>query len=109
MWACVIGHEDHVAILLPVSDPLVKDNEGCSALMLAARNGHEECVRLLLPRSNPLDQDVYGFSASEIALEHGHVAVAEVIDAHVLALKEKELLSEHVLIAPTRGKTMQRI
>lgn len=59
---------DHPALLmtralLPQSDPLARDAQGRSALMIWAGASDREMVELLLPRSDPMAQDAGGLSA----------------------------------------------
>ena len=48
------GDVNEVVRLLPLSDPLMKDFQEQTALMLAANNGFLECLKTLLPSSDSL-------------------------------------------------------
>jgi hypothetical protein len=52
----------------PWCDPMLKDSQGCDALMWAARMGSAQIVRELLPMSDPLARDVDGTTALGWAL-----------------------------------------
>ena len=89
MWAATFGREACVRVLLPISDMLVKDKTGMTALMCAGFGGHEGCVGLLLPVSEVLATCNRGMTASDWARNRNNKSVGQFIDAYVLAHAEK--------------------
>jgi ankyrin repeat protein len=59
--------------LLPLSDPLARDNEGLTALAHAARHGNLDALQELLPCSDPKSQDKDGSSILLQAAIHDNV------------------------------------
>lgn len=107
MHAARNGHEDCVKLLLPRSDPLARDSDGCSALMWAARLGHRNCVSLLLPLSDPWAQTPQG-NARHLAAMGGYVVVTEMIDAHI-AQREAGIIYDHISPRPPTRIITQHI
>lgn len=89
MGAARFGSAPCIQLLLPFSDALAKDSLGGTALMHAAACGSAACVALLLPASSFLDRTVDGDTASDIARQMGNPTLADLIDAHALALRER--------------------
>ena len=59
------------------------DNDGNTALILAAMRGHSKIVVLLLQNgANPHWQNDYGFTALAWAEREGHTVVATVLQHH---------------------------
>ncbi|KAE8302556.1 Kinase, NEK [Giardia duodenalis] len=76
MYAACI--EDADAVRSSLQEAGVKDSDGCTALVWAARTGHTECVKLLLEKEGGM-QTSYGSTALMSAAEEGHAGAVEVL------------------------------
>lgn len=76
MQAASSGDEGRLNFLLNLSDcnPMFRDENGNTALMLAARRGHTACVEILMPVSDILAQDDSGWSALVHAINSGSLS-----------------------------------
>ena len=63
MCAAYSGHTSCLKRLLPVSNPLAKDDDGWTALMWATRNGKPSCVEMLLAVSEVSAVDRWNINA----------------------------------------------
>ena len=68
-----IKNNEIVKLLIPVSDPKVKDN---CALYTAARNGYIDIVKLLIPVSNPKIENNY---ALRYVAEKGYTEIVKLL------------------------------
>ena len=59
-----------------------QDNDGYTALMLAAEGGYVEMVRLLVEHGVDVNAQYYGYTALMLAAEGGHVEVARFLVEH---------------------------
>lgn len=87
---------DFAGLFLSFVDPLYQDNDGHSALMLAAAAGNLEALGLLLPVSDVHAIDSLGRSA----LDHASSPVSKNIIMFYLAFLEQCRLSESIAPAP---------
>jgi ankyrin repeat protein len=60
------------AAILAGADPLLKNEYGESAMMIAIQHGYKDCVRVLLPVSDAKDTDTDGWTPLMLAATHGH-------------------------------------
>lgn len=80
-----IENADHATVqLLVEADAKLEaaDEDGHTALMLAAREGHADMVRLFLDNGAKINEETYGEDAHNallIAVEQGHVDIVELL------------------------------
>jgi hypothetical protein len=78
MYAALHGFETTVKYLIPASDVNAANNDGLTALMIAAKAGHSECVERIMRRPSDGNlQDKKGRTALIHAAMQGH---AECVD-----------------------------
>ena len=89
--AAKVGFKVELRALLmaPGCDALVKDANGLSALMWAARHGHEACFGLLLPASDALAKNNNGLTASGWAASCGHESLVRFMDTYAWAQSQQ--------------------
>ena len=109
MWAARNGTTACVDILLPVSDPLARDNDGWTALMYAADGGYEACLQLLLPVSDISTKNNQENTASEVAPQNGHPSLVKTIEAYALAQSEKLALHSVIPTGVSQKRSLLRI
>ncbi|CAJ0956645.1 unnamed protein product, partial [Mesorhabditis belari] len=92
--------------VLPESDTDDTDNDGWSALLVAAWNGHAECVRLILEATCSVDQpDLMGWTALMWAVYKNQPVAVELLlahRAHVNLIDEEDGLTP-LIVASGRG------
>lgn len=67
MVAAMSGHSVCIQVLLPFSDPLVVDEEGCTALIYACQHRRLDCAMALIGVSDVDRKDYEGLSALDHA------------------------------------------
>ena len=79
--AAEMGDEAGLEALLlrPKCDPMSKNEDGRTALMLAALKEHSDCVHLLLPASDALAKDERGITALMWAASFGRAACVQLL------------------------------
>ena len=84
VWdAARAGNPQQIESLVRQGTPVdARDNEGRTALMLAAMNGHTATAQKLLALgANPRLVDRDGLNAAQWAAQRGHVRLAELLEA----------------------------
>jgi len=61
-------------------DVNAKNNDGLTALMVAAENGHAKCVELLIDKSDVNAKNNYGETALIFANEHKHAECVKLLN-----------------------------
>lgn len=92
-------------LLLPVSDAMTCDDDGQTALMLAARNCDETAVELLLPVSDATARDNAGMTALDIAIYEGNDGCTNSLRRHLAKAEAFEIAS---VVDRAKHRSLQR-
>ena len=97
MAACFDGpsrHEESIAMLVPWSDCLATDHDGCDALMLAIEGSSEEdcceIIEALVAQSDLAHRDCFGESALDKAAHRNYAKFEKIIQARLSSLEEAD-------------------
>jgi len=72
-----------VELLLPVSDAKIKNNDGYTALMYAAKFGYKKMVELLLPESDAEASNIYEETVLDVAKSNGYDQIVQLLQRHI--------------------------
>lgn len=99
MIATLGGHVSCVNALLPLSDPLAIDEEGCSALIYASQHHRLDCAKALIDVSDVDRKDYEGLSA----LDHARLRSDGALLGFMQSYKQARLEAAELAIATPHG------
>ncbi|KAK8396589.1 hypothetical protein O3P69_004929 [Scylla paramamosain] len=107
MEAARNSHTQTVKALLTLgANPLATDDEGLTALHLAAQTGNQQCVEALMPVTPPSPAHLEIFTPVHVASYHGHVEVLEQLVNAGWSLNTKDKDGETPMHTAAMGESM---